>query len=51
MSPKTQILIYLIVMAVFDTIIPIPIAAMVLIMVLFQKPGWFREMVDVVYRR
>ncbi len=33
-----------------DTVIPIPITAMVLIMVLFQKPKWFKDWVDRIYR-
>ncbi|MGD8252239.1 MAG: hypothetical protein PVH30_10530 [Desulfobacterales bacterium] len=50
MSGKTYILIYIVVLAVFDTIIPIPITAMALIMVVFQKPKWFKDMVDEIYR-
>jgi hypothetical protein len=49
-SLKTQILINLIVLAVIDTVIPIPITAMVLVMVLFQKPQWFKDWVDRIYR-
>ena len=50
MSLKTQLLIYIIVLAVFDTVIPIPITALVLIHVLYQKPRWFREWVEEIYR-
>ena len=50
MSLKTQLLIYLLAMAVFDVIIPIPITAMALIYVLYQKPKWFKDWVDTVYR-
>ncbi len=50
MSLKTQLLLYLLAMAVFDVIIPIPITAMALIYVLYQKPKWFKEWVDTVYR-
>ncbi|XPS87311.1 hypothetical protein Dvar_53290 [Desulfosarcina variabilis str. Montpellier] len=49
MSTKTQILIYIIVLAVFDTIIPIPITAFVLIYVLYQKPKWFKEWIEEIY--
>jgi hypothetical protein len=49
MSTRTQILIYILVLAVFDTIIPIPITALVLIHVLYQKPPWFREWVKDIY--
>jgi len=51
MSLKTQILINLIVLAVVDTVVPIPITSLVLIMVLFQRPRWFKEWVDHLYRR
>ena len=50
MSLKTQILINLIVLAIVDTVIPIPITAMLLIMVLFQKPKWFKDWADRIYR-
>ena len=50
MTTKTRILIYILVLAVFDTIIPIPITALVLIHVLYQKPQWFREWVEELYR-
>ena len=49
MSLKTQILIYLIVIAILDTVIPIPITAMGLMYILFQKPAWFRQWVDKIY--
>lgn len=51
MSTRNQILIYLFLLAIIDVVIPIPITAMVLIMVLFQKPDWFKEWVDQIYRR
>lgn len=51
MSTRTQILIYLFLLALVDTVVPIPISAMVLIMVLFQKPAWFKDWVDEIYRR
>jgi hypothetical protein len=37
--------------AILDTVIPIPITAMILIMVLFQKPKWFKGWVDEIYRQ
>ncbi len=49
MSKRTQILIYIIVLAVFDTIIPIPITAFVLIYVLYQRPQWFKMWVEEIY--
>lgn len=50
MSVKTQVLIYLVVIAMIDTFIPVPITALVLIYVLFQKPDWFRQWVEDIYR-
>ena len=38
MSTKTQVLICLTLLAIVDAFIPIPITAMILIMILFQKP-------------
>ena len=51
MKPRTNILIYLIVLAVVDTVIPAPIAVLMLIYVLLRKPDWFKEAVLEVYRR
>ena len=51
MSTRTQILLYLALLAIIDSVIPIPITAMVLIMVLFQKPSWFKDWVEEIYRR
>ena len=50
MPKKAQILVYVIILAVFDTIIPLPITALVLIYVIFQKPRWFRDYVEQIYR-
>jgi hypothetical protein len=50
MSIKTNIWIYLILLALFDTIIPLPITALVLIYVVLQKPDWFKTWVDRIYR-
>jgi hypothetical protein len=50
MSTRNQLLIYLSVFAILDTVIPIPITAVILIMVLFQKPRWFKDWVDEIYR-
>jgi len=49
LSKQTQLIIFLILLAIVDTVIPVPITALVLIMVVFQKPGWFRDMVDTIY--
>lgn len=50
MSTKTKILITIILLAVVDTIIPIPVTALVLIHVFYQRPAWFSAWVDAVYR-
>jgi hypothetical protein len=46
---KTQILIYLIIFAIFDMVIPIPFTAILLIHVLLKKPAWFQKMVTGIY--
>lgn len=50
MSPKIQILIYFAMIGIIDIFIPVPITALILIYVLFQKPIWFRQWVDEIYR-
>lgn len=50
MKTTTKVLIFLIVMALADIIIPVPIAVFMLIYVLYQKPPWFKEMVLEIYR-
>lgn len=50
MKTTTKILIYLIVMALADLLIPVPLAALMLIYVLYQKPLWFKNLYEEVYR-
>jgi len=50
MKLKTTLLIYLIVLAVLDMVIPIPFTAILLIFVLLEKPPWFRNWVDSIYK-
>ena len=50
MKTTTKILAYLVAMALVDIVIPVPIAAFMLIYVLYLKPAWFREVVEDVYR-
>lgn len=50
MKTTTKTLIFLIVMALADIVIPVPIAVFMLIYVLYQKPPWFRDLVELVYR-
>ena len=49
MKTNRKILIYLIVFAVVDTVIPVPLTALVLIYVLFEKPDWFENLVKQIY--
>jgi hypothetical protein len=51
MKSSTKFLLILIAMAIFDVIIPIPLAVLLLIYVLYQKPVWFKEAVDDIYLR
>jgi hypothetical protein len=50
-STRNQILLYLALLAILDAVIPIPITAMALIMILFQRPKWFKDWVEEIYRR
>lgn len=49
MDLKNKLLIYLIIFAIFDLIIPFPITAVILMYVLFEKPGWFKDYVIEIY--
>ena len=48
-STKTQVLLYLIALSIADIFIPLPITAMILIMVLYRQPRWFRDLVREIY--
>ena len=50
MKLKTKLLIYLIVFALFDMLIPIPFTAILLIYVLLETPSWFQNWVLTIYR-
>lgn len=49
MKLKNKILISLIILAVFDMVIPIPFTTIFLIYVLIERPPWFKKMIDEVY--
>lgn len=51
MKTKTKILIYLIIFAIVDLVIPFPITAVILIYVLFEKPVWFKDYVTDIYEK
>jgi len=50
MKTSRKILIYLILFAVIDTVIPVPITAIILIYVLLEKPDWFEKLVGQIYQ-
>jgi hypothetical protein len=50
MSIKTKTLIVLIILGIIDMVIPIPILAVVLLSVVFQRPPWFRDVVNEIYK-
>jgi hypothetical protein len=49
MSKKTQMLVYLILLAIIDTFIPIPITTLILILVIIKRPQWFRNWIEEIY--
>ena len=49
MKSKGLVLTFLIVFALFDTVIPIPFTAILLIYVILDKPKWFKDVVSNIY--
>jgi hypothetical protein len=49
MKTNNKILIYLIIFAIIDTLIPVPLTALLLIYVLSEKPPWFKNLVTRIY--
>jgi len=49
MTTSRKILIYLILFAIIDTVIPVPITTIILIYVLLEKPDWFEKLVEDLY--
>jgi hypothetical protein len=49
MKTTNKILIYLIIFAIIDIVIPIPLTALLLIYVLTEKPEWFKNLVIRIY--
>ena len=49
MTTKTKLLIYLSILALLDMVIPIPFTALMLIYVILEKPGWFKNFVTDIY--
>jgi len=50
MKINTKMLIYLIVLAILDMIIPIPFTALILIYVILEKPPWFIKWATEIYK-
>jgi hypothetical protein len=50
MKTSRKVLIYLILFAAVDTVIPVPITAIILIYVLLEKPDWFEKLVGQIYQ-
>ena len=51
MKSNHKILIYLIIFAILDTIIPVPLTAILLIYVVQEKPDWFANLVGQIYTK
>ena len=50
MKTENKVLIYLILFAILDLIIPFPITAVILIYVVLVKPNWFKDYVTEIYK-
>ena len=49
LKTKSKCLIALILLGVVDAVIPVPILVVILICVLFQRPPWFKNLVQEIY--
>ena len=49
MKNNTKIMICLVILGIFDMVIPIPFTTILLIYVLLEKPSWFRKLVTEAY--
>lgn len=49
MNVRTKILIFLLCLAVVDTVIPLPITAGILLYALLDRSEWFRNLVSKAY--
>lgn len=50
MNIETQLLIYVILLLLVDTVIPLPITAVILLYVILQRPAWFAQLYHQVYK-
>ncbi len=49
MATKTKALIMVGILAVFDTVIPVPFTALIVIYAILQKPPWVTDLIRDVY--
>jgi hypothetical protein len=49
MKTATKIIIYLCILAIFDTVIPIPFMTLLLMYVVLEKPAWFKKIAGDIY--
>lgn len=50
MPKKTKLLIYLLIFSLVDMVIPVPMLGIILIYVILQKPSWFYETMQHIYK-
>jgi hypothetical protein len=46
---KNRLILYLVIIAIFDAVIPVPFMALMLIYVILETPSWFKKIVDDIY--
>jgi len=50
MNTKTKYLFFLAILSLMDVVIPIPILGLILIYIVLERPAWFKDAVDAIYR-
>ena len=50
MKTKTKTLLYISILALLDMVIPIPFTALILIYVILEKPLWFTDLYNEIYK-
>jgi len=50
MNTETELLVYLILLLLIDTFLPLPITVGILLYVVLKQPLWFRELYHQVYK-
>ncbi len=49
MATKTKVLIAVAILAIFDTVIPVPFTALIVIYAMIQKPPWVTRVIQDIY--